>query len=170
MACIQFCPNLTIMDAPVQSVEIGGSFKYLGKVFSFNQNDEPAKFTLKTRLKELLDKTSSLEISPQMKLKVLRLYIPSQISFDLRLRIYNMSYTWIAQNLDALFINAVNDWLEMPRNTCTKEILELPRNTGGHDMCLPSTMSMKLRLSLRYNLQNNINDDLRKIWQATFFL
>ena len=162
----QFCPNLTIMDAPVPSVEIGGSFKYLGKVFSFNQNDEPAKFTLKTRLKELLDKTSSLEISPQMKLKVLRLYIPSQISFGLR--IYNMSYTWIGQNLDALCINAVNDWLEMPRNTCTKEILELPRNKGGHDMCLPSTMAMKLRLSLRYNLQNNVNDDLRKIWQATF--
>jgi len=70
------------MDAPVPSVEIGGSFKYLGKVFSFNQNDEPAKLNLKTRLKELLDKTSSLEISPQMKLKVLRLYIPSQISFE----------------------------------------------------------------------------------------
>jgi L-rhamnose mutarotase len=29
-------------------------------------------------------------------------------------------------------------------------------------------MAMKLRLSLRYNLQNNVNDDLRQIWQATF--
>ena len=76
----QFRPNLTIMDVPVPSVEIDDSFKYLGKIFNFSMNDEPAKINLKTRLRELLDKTSSLDISPQMKLKILRLYIPSQIS------------------------------------------------------------------------------------------
>ena len=142
----QFRPNLTIMDVPVPSVEIDDSFKYLGKFFNFSTNDEPAKINLKTQLRELLDKTSSLDISPQMKLKILRLYIPSQISFDLRIN--NMSHTWIVQNLDSLVINAVNTWLDMPWNTCTKEVLELPRNSGGHDILLPSTMTMKLRLSL----------------------
>ena len=165
----QFCPNLTIMDTPVPSVEIGGSFKYLGKMFNFIQNDESTKVNLQTRLKSLLDKTSSLDISPQMKLKVLRLYIPSQISFDLR--IYNLSYTWDCstsghsdhQCRQRLVRNAKEQW-----NTCTKEILEFPRNSGGHGMSLPSTMVMKLRLSLRFNLRNNVNEDLKTIWQKTF--
>ena len=79
-----------------------------------------------------------------------------------------MSHTWIVQHLDTQIINAVNDWLEMPRNTCTQEILELPRNSGSHGMSLPSTMAMKLRLSLRFNLRSNVNEDLKTIWHITF--
>ena len=79
-----------------------------------------------------------------------------------------MPHTWIVQNLDSLVINAVNTWLDMPWNTFTKEVLELPRNSGGHDILLPSTMTMKLRLSLRYSLRHNVNEDLRRIFQETF--
>ena len=62
-----------------------------------------------------------------MKMNILRIFIPSQFNFDLR--IYDFSYTWIEPNLDQLSVNAVHEWLELPNGTCTAEILAAPNET-----------------------------------------
>ena len=43
------------------------------------------------RLNSLLETTSELKIKPQQKMQILRIYIPSQMNFDLR--IYGVPYT-----------------------------------------------------------------------------
>ena len=86
----------------------------------------------------------------------------AQLNFDLR--IYDLFYTWIEQNLDAMIVNAVNDWIELPNGTCTAEFLQLPTNQGGYGIPSMKTTAQKLRLGLRYTLKHNENDDLRNIW------
>ena len=100
-----------------------------------------------------------------MKLKILRIFIPSQFNFDLR--IYDFAYTWIEQNLDQHSVNAVNEWLELPNGTCTAEFLQLPMKQGGYGIPSMKTTAQRLRLSLRFRLKHNIDDDLRDIWLAT---
>ena len=96
----QFTPNLTIKDAAIPSVKINDGFTYLGKYFDFLMDNESTKTKLIQRLTDFLRTTSTLKVEAQLKLEILRLYISSQFSFDLR--ICNISYTWLEQNLDSL--------------------------------------------------------------------
>ena len=103
----QYLPNLTIMNEPIPHVKIGSFFTYLWKKFDSNMDNAAIETDLISRLKTLLQKTSDLNVRPQMKSKIFKLYIPSQLSFDLR--IYELSYTWIDQNLDSLITQAVSN-------------------------------------------------------------
>ena len=126
----QYLPNLTINDSKIPALELGSSFKYLGKLFNFEMNNDEAKSNLINRLSGFLEIIKNLKVKVTMKLKILRVFIPSQFNFDLR--IYDFAYTWIEQNLDQLSVNAVNEWLELPNGTCTAEFLQLPMKQGGY--------------------------------------
>jgi len=80
----QFRPGLFIADIPVPPIDNGGSFVYLGKTFDFTMNNESAKTELIDCLLALLLTTSNLQIRPQSKLKIFKMYIPSQINFVYR--------------------------------------------------------------------------------------
>ena len=90
---------------------------------------------------------SDLKIKSQLKLKILKLYVPAQISFDLK--IYDIPISWLTSNLDNLIVNSVNSWLALPVSACTRVILELPKHKGGQDVQLPSSTAEKLRLALK---------------------
>ena len=161
----QYLPNLTINDSKIPALELGSSFKYLGKLFNFEMNNDEAKSNLINRLSGFLEIIKNLKVKVTIKLKILRIFIPSQFNFDLR--IYDFAYTWIEQNLDQLSVNAVNEWLELPNGTCTAEFLQLPMKQGGYGIPSMKTTAQRLRLSLRFRLKHNIDDDLRDIWHAT---
>ena len=72
-------------------------------------------------------KTTELNLKPQLKPKILKLYISNQLSFDLRIN--DFSFTWITNNLDALIHRHVARWLDSPISTCVAQFLELPRKT-----------------------------------------
>ena len=112
-----------IGDKYVPVVNIGESFTYLGKHFDFNMDNQKAKQQLKDKLTVLLRTTSGLDIKPQQKLEILKKFIPTQLSFELR--IYDFSYTWIEQTLDSLIANAVRDWMTFPISTCVNGHLRL---------------------------------------------
>ena len=161
----QFLPNLTIDDDNVPAVKMNESFKYLGKIFDAKMDNFEAKSLLKLRLEKLLKTTSDLNIKAQLKLKILRSYISSQISFDLRM--YDFSYTWISTQLDGLINNHVSQWLDLPISTCISQFMELPKNEGGHGIPSLKSTAEKLRLVLRLSLKNNPNIELNNIWMST---
>ena len=161
---VQYRPNLSIGNESIPTVEIGASFTYLGKMFDFDMNNNAAKVQLSEKLTRLLNTTSALNIDPQQKLKILKVFIPSQISFELR--IYDFTYTWIEQTLDALIYNAVRDWMKYPISTCVKEFLALAKNQGGFDIPSQKSTAQKLRLNQRYMMKFNKNEDMRSIWNA----
>ena len=98
----QFEPKLYTDGTQIPPVKLGDSFKcmYLGKLFAFNKDDLEIKSLLKSKVKTILDKITNLKISSQTKLKIVRLYIHSQLNFELRL--YNLSknmdteWTWFS--------------------------------------------------------------------------
>src|SRR6218665_2447550 len=116
------------------------------------------------QLTSYLNTISHLNIKAQLKLKILRAYIPVQLNFDLR--IYDFSYTWIEQNLDAAVVSAVNEWVELPNGTCTSEFLQLPLNKGGYGIPSLKSTAQKLRLNLRFALKHNA-ENLRNIWELS---
>lgn len=161
----QYRPNLTINDEIIPALELGSSFKYLGKLFGFERDLTEEKAHLMDQLTSYLNTISHLNIKAQLKLKILRAYIPVQLNFDLR--IYDFSYTWIEQNLDAAVVSAVNEWVELPNGTCTSEFLQLPLNKGGYGIPSLKSTAQKLRLNLRFALKHNADKDLRNIWELS---
>ena len=125
----QILPNLSIADAPIPQTVIGGEFRYLGHVFNFDMDNKSAKEILEKKLSSLLSVTTELKIKASIKLKILSLYIHSQVIFEIKS--YDFPITWIDQTLDSLCIRHIRDWLELPVSACVKETLQLPINRGG---------------------------------------
>ena len=161
----QFQPNLTINDERIPQVGTNESFTYLGKHFDFEMKNESIKSALQSKLSDMLKITTDLEVGAQLKLKILKYYIPSQLSFILK--IYDIPYTWISNNLDAMILKQVSIWLELPVNSCVEEILELSTQKGGHGIPLLKTLAEQLRLSLRCSLKNSKDEDITTIWKMS---
>ena len=150
---IQFQPNLNVGDSSIPALEDGANFKYLGKFFDFLMNNSEIKNILEHRLTSLLKTTPTLKIKPQQKMQILRLYIPSQMNFDLRT--YDISYTWITQVLDAKICNSVREWLELPISACVAETLSLPKAQGGMGIALMKETAAKHSGSVRGSSDSN---------------
>ena len=59
---------------------------------------------------------------------------------------YDISYTWITQVLDAKICNSVREWLELPISACVAETLSLPKAQGGMGIPSMKETAAKLRL------------------------
>ena len=162
---IQFQPKLTIGDSSIPPLDDGEQFKYLGRMYDFSMKNEYIKADLEQRLTSLLQTTSDLDIKPQQKLKILKIFIPSRLTFDLR--IYDISYTWIMQTLDSKISNAVRDWMEFPISTCVSEILSLPANHGGLGIPSLKDTAEKLRLGQRFKLHSSSDKELQVLFETT---
>jgi len=112
-----------------------------------------------------MDVTDTLLVRTQTKLKILKLFIPSQISFDFKL--YDISLTWINQQLDAIVVRHVRNWLQLPISSCVAELMTLPRNQGGHGIASLRDTAERLRLGQRFRLKHSRNDDIRHLWAET---
>ena len=65
---IQFLPKLLISNCLIPHVEIGKSFRYLGRHFDFNMSDEEHKFEVCDALTNLLNKIDQLPLHPKNKI------------------------------------------------------------------------------------------------------
>jgi len=128
-AYLQIKPLLTLNAGNIFTVPIDGQFTYLGRRFSFDLNHESVKQSLKNKLELLLKVTDSLKIKTQTKLRILSLYIHSQMLFELKL--YDFPLTWVEQTLDAMCFNYIRDWMEMPISAFVKQSTTIPKNLGG---------------------------------------
>src|SRR5207245_9827357 len=98
----------------------------------------PAKVNIILKLENLLSILSNLRIKVQWKLKILKLYVYSQMRFDLKT--YNLGVTWIDENLDAIVVRYIRKWLEIPISACVKEMMTLPKQNGG--LAIPSLVNL----------------------------
>jgi hypothetical protein len=127
-----------------------------------NQN---IKSSLKQRVSEIAKLIASLKINVHLKLKILRFYLPSQISFQLRH--YDLSVTWIENNLDSLIVNSVRDWLSMPVSTCVAEILSLPLSMGGLGIQSMKELYERNKLSVRSLFKSHPDPAMREMWSLS---
>ena len=101
----------------------------------------------------------------KQKLKILKIYIPTQFKFELR--IYDISYTWIGLILDSQVSNCVRDWIELPISSCVSEILSLPSNQCGLGIPSLKEVAETLRLNQRFKQHLPGNAESETIWKLT---
>jgi hypothetical protein len=162
---IQIQPALYIDGNTIPPIELGGSFTYLGKAFNIDMDNEAAKAQLIKSVSHMMDVTDKLQVRTQTKLKIVKHFIPSQISFDLKL--YDVSLTWINQQLDAIVVRHARNWLQLPISSCVAELMALPRNQGGYGIASLRDTAERLRLGQRFRLKHSRNNDIQHLWAAT---
>jgi hypothetical protein len=79
----QFLPYLTLGGERVPPVEIGESFDYLGKVFSFDMKSQHVKDKLLAVMEDIIEKTDLLPLHPRSKISIVTVYMYSKISWFL---------------------------------------------------------------------------------------
>jgi hypothetical protein len=161
----QIEPALYIDTEKIPSTAIGENFTYLGKIFDFEKRNNAAKIKIADKLNVLLEITSNLKIKAQLKLKILKSYIYTQLSFDLK--IYDFGTTWVEQNLDSICIRHIRKWLDMPISSCISEMSVLPKHMTGLDLPTLSMVYEKFSLSKRSSMKNSSDSNIYFIWQET---
>ena len=161
----QIEPGLYIDTEKIPSTAIGENFTYLGKIYDFENRNNAAKIKVTDKLNVLLEITSNLKITAQLKLKILKSYIYSQLSFDLKINEFGT--TWVEQNLDSICIRHISKWLDMPISSCISEMSVLPKHMTGLDLPTLSMVYEKFSLSKRSSMKNSSDSNIYFIWQET---
>ena len=162
----QYDPALYVNGEQIPTVPSGESFVYLGKIFSFEMKNEEAKIKTSKRLTTLLNITNSLKVKPQWKLEILRRFVHTQLSFELRL--YDFGVTWLEQNLDSICYRHVRDWINLPVSSCVKEVTVLPKAQCGLNIPSFREVSERLWLKKRHKFKHNTDPELQQIWSDSF--
>ena len=95
----KFFPAVYIAHAAIPAIPHRGLIHLSRQNIQLLYETRRSERALQTKLRSLLDVTNSLQISVQTKLKILKEYITSQISFELKT--YSFSKTWIEKELDS---------------------------------------------------------------------
>ena len=163
----QYEPALFVNGEQIPVVPAGGSFTYLGKIFSFDLKNTEAKLKTSEKLTTLLRITSQLKVKSQWKLDILRRYIHTQLAFELRL--YDFGVTWIEQHLDSICYQNIRCWLSLPVSSCIKEVTGMSKSGCGLDIPSFRDTFERLWLRKRHKLKHNTDPEIQQIWNDQSF-
>ena len=102
---LQFQPKLFINNELLPVVNNGESFKYLGRYFNFEMDNEKDKVHLKSSLLDMMKLIDSLRILPRNRLLLYQRYVLSKLSWHLTAA--DLSKTWVIENLDNVVLRFV---------------------------------------------------------------
>ena len=161
---IQYLPKLFVNNCLVPRVEIGESFRYLGRYFNFDMSDNDHKSEILDTLTDFLNKIDQLPLHPKNKIRLYSQYVLSKISWHFT--ISAIGKTWVNETLDPIVSKYIRKWLELPISATLSNIL-LPYNRFGLNVVLPSTKFLQCQTISRKALQSSPNEDINKLWTET---
>ena len=161
---IQYLPKLLINQAVVPSVEIGKSFKYLGRYFNFSMNNIDHKTEVLTLISDLMSKIDKIPCHPKNKLQLYHRFILSKISWHFT--IADLGKTWVIDNIDNVASRYIRQWLELPISA-TLSSLVLSKSKYGVSLILPSTKFMQCQVVARNALKLSPNQDINLLWSSS---
>ena len=89
----------------IPPVELGESFKYLGKYFNYKMSSKSVEEELEAEISDYLEKIHNLPLHPKHKISIITKYVYSKIRW--KLSVYHLSLTWLTQNLDDKIVSYV---------------------------------------------------------------
>ena len=161
---IQYQPKLFINHLLVPRIEIGESFRYLGRYFNFNMSDEKHQSEIFDLFNNIISKIDDLHLHPRNKILLYSRYLLSKISWDFT--ITDISQTWICETLDGIATKYIRKWLELPISATLSNVY-LPHNKFGLNVILPSTKFIQCQTVSRLALKSSINENIRELWSIT---
>ena len=97
---VQYKPKLFVNHLLVPRIEIGESFRYLGRYFDFNMSDAKHQSEICDLFDDIISRIDKLPLHPQNKILLYSRYLLSKISWDLT--ITDISQTWVCETLDCI--------------------------------------------------------------------
>ena len=163
---LQFQPKLFINTELLPVVNNGESFKYLGRYFNFEMNNDKHKTQLESSLLDMLKQIDSLRILPKNRLLLYHRYVLSKLSWHLT--VADLSKTWVIENLDNVVIRFIRQWLDLPISA-TLSGISLHRTQYGLNLLLHSVKIQECQTVLRSTLKSSSNDAIKSLWKTTSF-
>ena len=161
---IQYLPKLFINNCLVPRVDIGKSFRYLGRYFDFNMTDEDHKSEIYETLANILKEIDDLPLHPKNKILLYSRYALSKISWHFT--VSDISKTWVIEKLESTVSTYIRKWLELPISATLSNVL-LPQNKFGLNVILPSTKFLQCQSVSRKALKLSPNEEIKSLWKDT---
>ena len=160
----QYLPNLIINHKVVPTIDIGKSFRYLGRHFNYAMDNQIHMSEVLDLLKDFMNRIDSLSCHPKNKLLIYHRFVLSKLSWHLT--VADLSKTWVVQNLDNIVAKYVRQWLDLPISA-TLSTLVLPKSKYGINLILPSTKFTQCQTVIRNALKTSPNLEINAMWAAT---
>ena len=107
---IQLQPFITLKKERIPPVKLEESFTYLRK--DFNMNRDEVKTELKSEVLKYILTIDKLPLKCRSKIDIVQRYVFSKLKW--RFSIYNISETWVAENIDNEINRYYRKWLQIP--------------------------------------------------------
>ena len=148
----------------IPPVEIGESFIYLGKSFSFDMSRGHVKNELIIDFNQYVSILNQLLLHPKNKQLVISKFIYSKIRW--RFSIYRLSETWVIQNLNSIIKEYAKRWLQLPQRANFRR-LYLPTKQLGMKFSLPSDVYLASQLITRKILKASDSKEIQELYNIS---
>ena len=161
---IQFHPYLRVNNERIPTLKEDEEFVYLGKKFTMNMKTVEVENELSNDLREYAEAIHRTPLHPKNKIIVVTRYVYSKIRW--RLSTYDLSVTWVKQNLDSIVTEYLKRWLNLHQGANTRHLF-LPTNKLGIKVSLPSHIFKAAQLVKRSILKSSSNQEIRDLYKIT---
>jgi uncharacterized Zn-finger protein len=161
---MQYKPNIKIANQQVPPVDLGESFQYLGKEFSFSMSCDSVKTKLLADVSQYLAKIDLIPIKPLHKIKIVNQFVYSKLRW--RFSIYDLTSTWVRRNVENVISNSVRKWLEIPISGNISH-LSFPIKDLGLNFKGATDIYEECQLSVRRLLRTSSSEEVRQIANLT---
>ena len=151
---VQYLPKLVLNHDLIPTVEIGKSFKYLGRYFSFSMDNHNHLSEVLDLITNLMTQIDRIPCHPKNKLLLYHRFVLSKLSWHFT--IANLGKTWVVENVDNLVTSYIRQWLELPISA-TFSTLILPKFKYGVNFFLPSNKFLEAPSVIRNALKSSTN-------------
>ena len=135
-ASMQYLPKLFINQVTVPTVDIGKSFKYLGRFFNVSMDNFDNLSEVLQLVTDLMRKLDDIPCHPKNKLLLYHRFVLSKLSWYFT--IADLGKTWVTEDVDNLVSKYIRQWLELPISA-THSTLVVSKSKYGISLILPST-------------------------------
>ena len=163
-ASMQYLPKLFINQVTVPTVDIGKSFKYLGRFFNFSMDNFDHLSEVLQLVTDLMRKLDDIPCHPKNKLLIYHRFVLSKLSWHFT--IADLDTTWVTENVDNLVSKYIRQWLELPISA-THSTLVVSKSKYGFSLILPSTKFTQCQVVFRNALKSSPNNDNNALWSRT---
>ena len=139
---VQYLPKLLINGVLIPCVDMGESFRYLGRSFDFNMSNNQHMFELSSLVQDLMNAIDIKPLHHKHKLLLYSRYVLSKLSWHFT--IANISKTWITEHLDSVVNGCIRKWLDIPISGTLSNVF-LERNKFGLNICPPLLNSLSAK-------------------------
>ena len=161
---VQYKPMITVNRERIPPLKDEESLIYLGKQFNFGMNIDNIKEDLISDNISYVTKVNQQPLSPLNKLSILQNYVFSKYRWTFT--IYDLTETWIVQNIDSLLGKYLRKWFQLPISSNIGH-LALPLQKLGLNYKSAKSVYLKSKLSVRRILRQSKNEEIRRLYNLT---